>query len=152
MVLTFCCTEPGANWGHASVPLTENVHVHVRLLSGAFRFRAVCVAVDIGLSESEVLFTLPKWNIALAIPSTSPLHVGLIYGALVLIEFMIVVEKFGSLPNACANSFNVFSSGGASFTRLSIFASTSALVYVVALSAFRSRSSDWVAPKVFSRF
>ena len=82
-----------------------------------------------------MLSTLSDWTIALVIPTTLPLNVGLCLGALVLIVFRIVVESFSSLPNACANSFKVFSAAGASFIRLLIFASTAALVYVVPLSA-----------------
>jgi len=57
----------------------------------AFRSRAICVAVDIGFSKSEVLTTLSNSTIALLIPDTVPMKVGLSLGALVLIEFIIVV-------------------------------------------------------------
>jgi hypothetical protein len=43
----------------------------------AFRSSAVCVAVDTGLEASLVLSTLPKPTIALVIPETVPVNVGL---------------------------------------------------------------------------
>jgi hypothetical protein len=48
---------------------------------GAFKFNAVCVAVDIGLFKSEVLSTLPNPTILLVIPDTVPVNVGLANGA-----------------------------------------------------------------------
>ena len=47
----------------------------------ALRYRAVCVSVDIGLSMSAVLFTLPSPTIAAVIPDTVPVKVGLALGA-----------------------------------------------------------------------
>ena len=43
--------------------------------SGAFKFNAVCVAVDIGISMSAVLSTLPNPTIALVIPETVDVNV-----------------------------------------------------------------------------
>ena len=66
---------------------------------------------------------------------TVPENVGLLSGALVAIKFVIEVEKFSSLFNACANSFKVSSVAGAESTRLAI------LVYTSLLYAFMSRAS-----------
>ena len=65
---------------------------------------------------------------------TLPIHVGLLIGALVAIEFFIVDEKFASLSNACASSFNVSSAAGAFLTWSLILSST----YV--LSTFRLKA------------
>ena len=54
------------------------VHVYVVF---AFRYNATCVAVDIGLNKSDVLSTLPNSTIALEIPPTSPVNIGLANGA-----------------------------------------------------------------------
>jgi hypothetical protein len=47
----------------------------------ASRFSAACVAVEMGLLVSEVLFTFPKPTIAAVIPLTVPVKVGLLMGA-----------------------------------------------------------------------
>ena len=47
----------------------------------AYKSRAFCVSVDIGLSISAVLFTLPSPTIAAVIPDTVPVKVGLALGA-----------------------------------------------------------------------
>ena len=116
------------------------IHFHI-CCCPPFRSNVACVAVDIGFSKSDVLSTLPTWTIALLIPTAVPVKVGLFNGALLAIEFMTVEEKSASSPNACANSFKVLSASGALFTRLLILASTSSLVYVFALFAFRSRAA-----------
>jgi hypothetical protein len=64
----------------------------------------------------------------LSIPATVPVKVGLANGALVPIVLATIVAKFGSLPNAAANSFNVSKVAGALATKLATFVST----YVVA--------------------
>ena len=87
-----------------------------------------------------MLSTLPKSTIALVIPITVPLNVGLSLGALVAIKFVIEVVKLSSLFTASANSFKVSNVARAESTTLAILASTSTLVYVVVLSAFRSRA------------
>ena len=51
-------------------------------------------------------------------------------GCFVLIEVVIVVEKFLSFPNANVNSFNVFTVVGAESTKLAICWKTSVLLYV----------------------
>ena len=44
-------------------------------VKGANKFNAVCVAVDIGFNKSDVLLTLIKPTIVLEIPFTYPLNV-----------------------------------------------------------------------------
>jgi hypothetical protein len=61
--------------GAASVP------VNVGLASGANKFNAVWVAVDIGLLASEVLLTLPRPTMAAVMPLTVPVNVGLAFVA-----------------------------------------------------------------------
>ena len=63
------------------MPLTVPVKVGLFILT--FKFKAVCVAVDIGLFASDVLSTLDKPNIALVMPLTVPVNVGLLIGAFV---------------------------------------------------------------------
>ena len=57
------------------------VPVNVGLARGAarlaIRFRAACVALETGLSASEVLFTFPKPTMAAVMPLTVPVKVGL---------------------------------------------------------------------------
>ena len=60
--------------------IPPTVPVKVGLSIGAFRFRADCVAVDIGLFKSVALSTLPSPTIALVIPPTLPVKVGLSIG------------------------------------------------------------------------
>ena len=64
------------------------VPVNVGLARGAvrlaIRFSAACVAVEMGLLVSEVLFTFPRPTIAAVIPLTVPVKVGLLIGARVL--------------------------------------------------------------------
>ena len=50
---------------------------------GAFKSKAVCVAVDIGLPASDVLLTLANPTIVAVIPDTVPVNVGLAFGAYV---------------------------------------------------------------------
>ena len=78
----------------------------------AFRSRAFCVAVDIGLFKSLVLSTLPHWNVSLESPPTIPEDVGLISGA----------------------------SRSSWSCRLLKLSSTSVLVYVVDWFAFNNKS------------
>ena len=59
----------------------ETVPVNVGEASGAFRSRAVCVAVEIGLDKSEVSLTFVKPTIAFVIPFTVPVNVGEAIGA-----------------------------------------------------------------------
>ena len=61
--------------GAASVP------VKVGLAKFAFKFKAVCVAVEIGLLASLVLSTLAKPTIVLVIPLTVPVKIGFAIGA-----------------------------------------------------------------------
>ena len=67
------------------------VPVNVGLARGAARlatrFSAVCVALEMGLSASEVLFTFPKPTMAAVIPLTVPVKVGLSIGAVVLRKY-----------------------------------------------------------------
>ena len=67
------------------------VPVNVGLARGATRlaiiFSAVCVALEMGLSASEVLFTFPRPTIAAVIPLTVPVKVGLSICARVLMRF-----------------------------------------------------------------
>ena len=56
--------------------------IDVRSAILAFKSSAVCVAIEIGLLASEVLSTLPSPIIALSIPDTVPVKVGLLMGAL----------------------------------------------------------------------
>ena len=64
-----------------------------------------------------ILVSLAKLTISLQSPATVPVNVGLLSGALVAIKFVVEVEKFSSLFNACANSFKVSSVAGAESTR-----------------------------------
>ena len=61
------------------IPLT--VPVKVGLASGAFRSRALCVAVDTGLLASAVISTLPRPTMDLEMPLTAPVKVLLLIGA-----------------------------------------------------------------------
>ena len=57
------------------------VPVNVGLARGAARlatrFSAVCVALEMGLLASEVLFTFPRPTMAAVMPPTVPVKVGL---------------------------------------------------------------------------
>ena len=53
----------------------------VKLVNGANKFNADCVAVEIGLLASDVLLTLTKPTIVAVIPATVPVNVGLAFGA-----------------------------------------------------------------------
>ena len=61
-----------------------------------------CVAADSGFDASDVLSTLPSPTMALVIPDTVPVKVGLLVGALVLsavrspLVLMVMVELWGS--------------------------------------------------------
>ena len=57
------------------------VPVNVGLASGANKFNAAWVAVDIGLLASEVLLTLPRPTMAAVMPLTVPVNVGLAFVA-----------------------------------------------------------------------
>ena len=57
------------------------VPVKVGEAKGAFKSKAVCVAVLTGLSASAVLSTFPRPTIALVIPPTVPVKVGDAKGA-----------------------------------------------------------------------
>ena len=46
------------------------------LARDAFKSKAVCVAVEMGLSASDVLFTLPKPTMVAVMPLTVPVKVG----------------------------------------------------------------------------
>ena len=59
------------------VLLPENVG----LFELVFKFNAVCVAVDTGFDRSSVLSPSPHPTIALVIPETEPVNVGLSKGA-----------------------------------------------------------------------
>ena len=61
------------------IPLT--VPINVGLAKGAFKSKAVWVAVEIGFNKSVVLSTLLKPTIVLSIPATVPVNVGLAIGA-----------------------------------------------------------------------
>ena len=60
---------------------------------GAFKSKAVCVAVDIGLPASVVLLTLANPTIVAVIPATVPVNVGLAFGAYV--DAANVVVRYG---------------------------------------------------------
>ena len=62
---------------HVIFPVLEIVPVNVGLLIGAFRSRAVAVAVDIGFSKSLVLSTLARLTIPLESPPVVPENIGL---------------------------------------------------------------------------
>jgi hypothetical protein len=55
--------------------------VKVGLAKFAFKFKAVCVAVETGLLASLVLSTLPNPTIAFVMPPTVPEKVGFAIGA-----------------------------------------------------------------------
>ena len=67
----------------AAIDEAPTIPVNVGPARFAFRSNAVCVAVDIGLLTSEVLSTFPRPTIALVIPATVPVNVGLANGAYV---------------------------------------------------------------------
>ena len=48
---------------------------------------------------------------------TSPVNIGVSFGAFKLMVFVIVVLKFASFPNATANSFNVSNAPGAALIK-----------------------------------
>ena len=54
----------------------DTAPVKAGLASGALSLSAVCVAPDMGLVASVVLSTLPRPTIALVIPVTVPVKVG----------------------------------------------------------------------------
>ena len=56
--------------------IPETVPVNVGEANGAFKSKAVCVAVETGLSASDVLSTSSKPTIAFVIPETFPVNVG----------------------------------------------------------------------------
>ena len=57
-----------------------------------------------------------------------PVRAGELSGALAANKLVMVVAKFASLPNAVANSFNVFSVPGADATNALIAACTNAVL------------------------
>ena len=72
------------------MPLTAPVKVG--LANGAFKSRAPCVALEMGLFESEVLSTLPRPTIDLVMPLTVPMKVGLANRALLLRAPCVALE------------------------------------------------------------
>ena len=58
----------------------------------AFKSKAVCAAVDIGLAASLVLSTLPSPTMALVIPETVPENVGLARFAFRSRAFCVAVD------------------------------------------------------------
>ena len=96
----------------------------------AFKSKADCVAVEIGLLASEVLSTLLSPTILCVMPLTVPVNVGLLIGAFNPIAFDTVVEKLASLPRAEASSFNVSSVAGALATRLATAVFTNSVVAI----------------------
>ena len=96
----------------------------------AFKSKADCVAVEIGLFASEVLSALPRPTILFVIPPTVPVKVGLSMGAFNPIEFDTVVEKLASLPRANASSFNVSRVAGALATRFATAVFTNSVVAI----------------------
>ena len=62
------------------------------LASDAFKSKAVCVAVEMGLSASVVLFTLPKPTMVAVMPPTVPVKVGPARGAFKSNAVCVAVE------------------------------------------------------------
>ena len=62
--------------------MPDTVPVKVGEASGAFKSKAVCVAVEIGLSISVVLLTFAKPTMVAVIPEIVPVKVGEASGAL----------------------------------------------------------------------
>ena len=68
--------------------------------------RACCVAVDMGFDASDVLSTLSNPTMALVMPETVPVKVGLLVGALALSAdrspavLIVMVELYGSVNKA----------------------------------------------------
>ena len=60
------------------------VPVNVGLARLAFKFKAVCCAVETGFAASVVLSTFPKPTMVLVIPPTVPVNVG---------EFMLALSS-----------------------------------------------------------
>ena len=56
--------------------------VKVGVARGAFKFNCVVVAVETGLYQSVVLYTLGKLTIAFVMPPTVPVNVRMARGAL----------------------------------------------------------------------
>ena len=82
----------------------------------AFRFKAVCWAVDTGLFASLVSFTLLKPTIAAVMPETVPVKVGLASGAFSESAVVMVDAYDWSLFSAVANSLKVSKAAGAAPT------------------------------------
>ena len=61
--------------------MPPTVPVKVGFARGAFKSNAACVAVEMGLAASEVLFTLPKPTMVAVMPPTVPVKVGFARGA-----------------------------------------------------------------------
>ena len=76
-----------------------------------------CVKVDKFTSEANVVAKDVPFNVILGV-LMPPVNVGLARGAFVPISAVIVVAKFGSLPNAVASSFKVSNVAGADATKL----------------------------------
>uniref|UniRef100_A0A6C0I561 Uncharacterized protein n=1 Tax=viral metagenome TaxID=1070528 RepID=A0A6C0I561_9ZZZZ len=83
-----------------------------------------------GLSTSAVLSTLARSTIALLIPETVPVNVGLFEGALVPMDVATSAAKVESLLIAIANSFKVFSNVGAPPTKSFTAVCTNAVVAI----------------------
>ena len=65
------------------------VPVNVGPAKLAFRFKAVCVAVETGFAESLVLSTLPSPTISFVIPETVPVNAGLFIGAFAFTDVFV---------------------------------------------------------------
>ena len=80
------------------------------LASDAFKSNAVCVAVEMGLSASDVLFTLPKPTMVAVMPLTLPVKIGLARGAFksnAVLRFDVSVET-ADVTNAVVAIWVVF--------------------------------------------
>ena len=66
---------------HITSPMVETAPVNAGDANGPFKFRAVCVAVDIGFAKPLVLSTFARLTIALESHPTVPVHVGLFIDA-----------------------------------------------------------------------
>ena len=63
--------------------------VKVGLFNFAFKFKAVCVAVETGFAKSLVLSTLPSPTTSFVIPETVPVNSGSFIGALSLTDDLV---------------------------------------------------------------
>ena len=76
-------TTPAQNIypGMVSAPVKVTAPVKLGLATGASKFNAVCVALDIGLRRSVVLSTFASPTCVLVTPDTVPVKLGLAFGA-----------------------------------------------------------------------